>query len=319
MWKFLKYFSALAALVLLFAGALLWSEYRSSMRAARERVSGKSTIVSSPYGDIEYREGGAGADVLVIHGSGGGFDQGELIAQEVLSEDLHWIAPSRFGYLRSTFHSGATLDDQAHAYATLLDKLGVERVAVVVLSHGGPSALLFAALYPERVSSLTLISCGVASSTSAEQAEANNSGSALVSIYRQDYRYWLITRLFHKQFLQLLGVNEQVIAQITDEQRRSINRVIEEMNPVSLRAAGVAFDNQVPLPGDRIAAITAPTLVIHAKDDLLQLYHNAEFAVATIPNVRLLSFEQGGHFVMITEQSAIRAAIQQHILENLAE
>ena len=111
----------------------------------------------SPYGDIEYTEGGSGPAVLVIHGSGGGYDQGELLAQAVLGEQFHWIAPSRFGYLRSTFREGATFDDQAHAYAYLLDRLGIRKVAVVALSHGGPSALLFAVLHPERVSSLTLI------------------------------------------------------------------------------------------------------------------------------------------------------------------
>jgi 2-hydroxy-6-oxonona-2,4-dienedioate hydrolase len=70
----------------------------------------------------------------------------------VLGEQFHWIAPSRFGYLRSTFHDGTTFDDQAHAYAYLLDRLGVKRVAVVALSQGGPSALLFAVLHPELFS-----------------------------------------------------------------------------------------------------------------------------------------------------------------------
>ena len=78
---------------------------------------------------------------LVIHGSGGGYDQGELSRRRCWESGFHWIAPSRFGYLRSTFREGATFDDQAHAYACLLDHLGVKKVAVVALSHGGPSAL----------------------------------------------------------------------------------------------------------------------------------------------------------------------------------
>lgn len=98
----------------------------------------------------------------VVHGSGGGFDQGELIARALFGDSFHWIAPSRFGYLHSTFVPGATFVDQAHGYRHLLDPLGIERVAVAALSHDGPSALLLAALYPDRVSSLVLISCGVA-------------------------------------------------------------------------------------------------------------------------------------------------------------
>ena len=105
--------------------------YFLDMNRAYERVRGKSTVIPSPYGDIEYTEGGSGPPVLVIHGSGGGYDQGELLVQAVLGDQFHWIAPSRFGYLRSTFREGATFDDQAHAYAYLLDELGVEKVAVV--------------------------------------------------------------------------------------------------------------------------------------------------------------------------------------------
>ncbi len=88
------------------------------------------------------------------------------------------------------------------------------------------------------------------------------------------------------------------------------------MNPVAPRAAGVAFDNQAAMPNERIAAVRAPTLILHAEDDALQLFHNAEFAAATIPDARLVSFERGGHLVLAVEQAAIRGAVQRHILEH---
>ena len=194
----------------------------------------------------------------MIHGSGGGYDQGELLAQAVLGDGFHWIAPSRFGYLRSTFHEGATFDDQAHAYACLLDHLGIEKVAVVALSHGGPSALLFAALHPERVSSLTLISCGVASSDAPDQAQANRRGDVLTTIFKHDLRYWAVTKLFRRRLMKLMGADDTVVAGLTPEQRELVDRVIDDMNPVSPRAAGVAFDNKAAMPNERIAAVRAP-------------------------------------------------------------
>jgi pimeloyl-ACP methyl ester carboxylesterase len=255
----------------------------------------------------------------VIHGSGGGYDQGELLAQAVLGEQVHWITPSRFGYLRSTFREGATWDDQAHAYAYLLDQLGVKKVAVVALSQGGPSALLFAVLHPERVSSLTLISCGVASSASQDQAQANQKGGMWVTIFKYDPLYWAITRLFRKQLMELMGANDAVIAGLTPAQRELVDQIIDYMNPVSPRSAGVVFDNQATMPNERIAAIQAPTLIFHATDDSLQLYHNAEFAAATIPGARLVSFERGGHLLMSVEQATIRATLQKHILDHISE
>lgn len=291
--------------------------YLCDMRHAYARVSGKSTVIPSPYGDIEYAEGGSGPVVLVIHGGGGGFDQGQLVAQAVLGERFHWIAPSRFGYLRSNLPAGATWDDQAHAYAWLLDRLGLGKVAVVALSQGGPSALLFALLHPERVSSLVLISCGAASSSSQDQEQANQKGGMLKSIFRHDLLYWTITKLFKKQLMGLMGANSAVITGLTPGQRDWVDRVIDYMNPVSLRSAGATFDNTAQMPNARIAAIRAPTLILHATDDALQLYHNAAFAAATIPGARLVRFERGGHLLLIVEQAAVHTAVQQHIRDHL--
>ncbi len=313
----LKYILLTTVAVLIVAVIFVFAVYRAEMMREYERVRAGGTVIPSPYGDIEYTERGSGPTVLVIHGSGGGYDQGELIAHVVLGEDFRWITPSRFGYLRSTFREDASWDDQAHAYQYLLDHLGIDRVAVVAMSHGGPSAVLFAALHPERVSSLTLVSCGVASSSSLDQAQADRKGKILTSVFKFDLPYWTISKLARRQFMELMGASDAVIASLTPAQRSLVERIIDYMNPASLRSAGVVFDNKGMLPGERIAAITAPTLIFHAVDDTLQLYHNAEFSVSTIPHAKLVSFKRGGHVVMIVEQSTIRAAAQEHILNHI--
>ncbi len=306
--------TALIVVLLMTAGT-----YFRDMNRAYERVREKGTLIASEFGDIEFSEGGSGPDVLVVHGSGGGYDQGELIAQAVLSDNFHWIAPSRFGYLRSGLHEAATWDDQAQAYAYLLDKLGIHRAAVVAMSQGGPSALLFAAQYPERVSSLTLVSCGVVASSSQDQSEANKKGNLLTTIFRYDVLYWAVSRLFEKQLMGMIGAGDEVITGLTPDQRQLFENFIGYMNPASLRSAGVSFDNRAMMPGERIAAITAPTLILHATDDTLQLFHNAEFAEATIPNASLVRFEKGGHFLIGTERAKIRELTRNHILENVRE
>lgn len=296
------------------ATGVVTAAYLSDMHKAYERVRGKGNVLPSPYGDIEYSEGGAGSPVLAIHGSGGGYDQGELLAQTVLGDGFRWIVPSRFGYLRSTFHEGATFDDQANAYAFLLDRLGVEKAAVVALSHGGPSALLFAALHPERVSSLTLISCGVASAETGDQAQANQKGDMLTTVFKHDPLYWSVATFMKGQLTELMGADGTVTAGLTPYQRDLLDRVIDYMNPVEPRSAGVAFDNKAAMPNERIAAIQAPTLIFHAEDDGLQLYRNAEYAAATIPNARLVSFERGGHLLLGVERETIRKATREHML-----
>jgi 2-hydroxy-6-oxonona-2,4-dienedioate hydrolase len=302
------------AVVLLLAFLALTLTCRHDMQAARERIAGRGQVVASPFGDLEFLEHpGSGPVVLVVHGSGGGFDQGELVAQAVLDDNVRWIAPSRFGYLRSTFYPGATFDDQAHAYAYLLDHLGIDRVAVVALSHGGPSAQLFAALHPERVSSLTLLSCGVAAADDPAQVRSNRQGDALAWIFGADWRYWALTRFQRGRLLALMGANPAVVAGLDEEARRRIDQVVDFMHPVSLRSAGAAFDNQAAMPNERIAAIRAPTLVVHAKDDTLQLFRHAEYAAATIPGARLVAFDRGGHLLLAIEHETIRAEIRRHL------
>lgn len=305
------------SLFLVGAAVVAASWFFWDMRVAYRRIEGRATVVASPYGDIEYTQRGEGPDVLVIHGSGGGYDQGELMVQAVLGDDFHCITPSRFGYLGSTFHEGATFDEQAHAYAHLLDQLGIQRVAVVTLSHGGPSALLFAALHPDRVSSLTLLSAGVAASQSAAQGDANDRGNALKTIFEHDWLYWGVTKLFRGQFMNLMGANDAVVAKLTPEQIRLVDEVIDWMNPVASRGEGASFDNQAAMPNERVRAVRAPTLILHAKDDGLQLFHNAEFAAAHIPGARLVAFETGGHLLMVTQQERVRALTEEHIRSNL--
>lgn len=117
-----------------------------------------------------------------------------------------------------------------------------------------------------------------------------------------------------KQLMRLMGATDEVIASLTTEQRRSVNQVIDYMAPVALRSAGVVFDNKATMPNGRVGAIRAPTLIVHAKDDALQLFYNAEYAAAHIPGARLVSFHRGGHLLLLVEASAIQMEIRQFIV-----
>ena len=298
----------LAAGLVVVASAYLWQ-----IRLAYDRVAGRAEVFAVGGERIEYAQGGAGLPVLVVHGSGGGFDQGTLLAGAVIGDSFHWIAPSRFGYLGSTRPAGASFETQADAYASLLDHLGIRRTAVVALSQGGPSALYFALKYPDRVQSLVLLSCGVASSPDAQPAEANRAGDRLRMIFKYDFAYWGVSTALRKPLMKLMGASDEVIAGLAPGQLQVVDQVIDFMNPVEPRYAGVELDNRAAMPDGRIAAIRAPPLIFHATDDTLQLYRNAAFAAATIPGARLRRFERGGHLLIAVEQPRIRAEVQAFI------
>ncbi|MGZ6144360.1 MAG: alpha/beta fold hydrolase, partial [Myxococcales bacterium] len=127
------------------AAGLLWmlAAYVRDMGAARRRVAAGSEIAATKCGPIEYAERGKGPALLVVHGAGGGFDQGLMIGEPYAARGYRIIAPSRFGYLRTPLPADASAEAQADAHACLLDALGVDRAAVIGVSAGGPSTIHF--------------------------------------------------------------------------------------------------------------------------------------------------------------------------------
>ena len=208
---------------------------------------------------------------------------------------------------------GAGPELQAHAFAWLLDELEIDRVGVVALSAGGPAALHFALRYPNRVTSLTLVSAGVTRVTDEVQDDAGWRGRALVNLFSRDFPYWAFTKLFERQFLGIMGANADVVRALSSEQQNWVARLIDSMRPVSFRTPGVLVDHHQSLPGEAISGIRTPTLIVHAEDDGLQLFENARFDEATIPGARLLRFPSGGHLVMISEVATIRREVREHL------
>ena len=137
-------------------GGLAWSALRRRRRGARP---GRHRQHHAPtrHGVMEYAVAGEGPPVLMIHGTGGGFDQGLLFARRLVAAGYRVIAPSRFGYLRSALPADPSSEDQADAFVDLLDALGIDRVPVVGGSAGALSAIAFALRHPDRCTALVAL------------------------------------------------------------------------------------------------------------------------------------------------------------------
>lgn len=314
-WLRLRYGVLLLA-VLTLLGSIVYSQFqfRSAMTDARQDVLAGSRVLATPYGDIEYAVKGNGPAVLLLHGSGGGYDQGLLIGDTVLDGDFTQIAVSRFGYLRSPIPGDASTDAQAAAYAALLDHLEIDEVVVVGGSAGGPSALRFAVDYPERSSALILFAAMSRSIPPGEQNALQI--RAIQTIQRSDFLYWGMTKVFQGQLLALVGVPSGAYAEFTPEQKELTQRLLDTMHPMSLRRAGSFREDeqQAPEPVE-LALIGVPTLILHAQDDGLVDHEHAEHAYRYIPNARLVSFETGGH-ALIAEIAAVREHVRGFLSES---
>jgi len=139
------------------SGGLIYGQYLREMALANQRIASGGKVIETACGPVQYTEFGEGPPMLIVHGAGGGYDQGEYFAK-LIGRSYRWIAPSRFGFLGQPVPEEANSEMQADAFACLLDTLGIDQVGVVGVSMGGPSSLLFALRYPERTRLLVMIS-----------------------------------------------------------------------------------------------------------------------------------------------------------------
>src|SRR5918995_784566 len=241
---------------------LTFPRFGEDVQLNRERLlSGSDNMSSEEFGDIEYALQGEGLPVLLVHGAGGGYDQGLLIGENYVGDGHRFIAPSRFGYVRSSIpEENGSPAAQADAYAVLLDNLDVERVAVVAFSDGGPSALQFALRHPERCADLVMISA------KSQSAPPDSLLQALVfeSVFRSDYLFWLFTEYARPFLLNVFGVSGEVQEQLPERPRQLASDVVESMNPISLREDGIYHDRDTltVLPEEvfRLEQISVPAL-----------------------------------------------------------
>lgn len=297
-WSIKKFIGLILLALIVLSTIFLGVQYNRFLKIKAEnieKINSKSIIEDTEEGVIEYALEGEGEAVLIIHGAGGGYDQGLLLADSFLPKGYKVISISRFGYLNTPLSENPTPENQAALYKALLDKLDIKKVHVVAASDGGPSALKFSINYPNYVKSLTLI---CAKSQTPPKLTASQD-IAFRNIFNNDFAFWLITEYIQSDLLNILGVSQKVQENMTEDEINMANEFFGIMNPISLRKEGI-FNANVQfkelLPHDYpIWEIKAPTLIIHAKDDTLQPFYYAQYSKEKIPNSKILSFEEGGH------------------------
>ena len=286
--------------------------YQRDIGQARERVASGSLIVQTACGPIEYAEAGAGAPVLVVHGAGGGFDQGMDIAAPLVGHGFRVIAVSRFGYLRTPMPADATPAAQADAHACLLDALHIQRAAIFGISAGAPSSLQFALRYPQRTSALVLLVPGTYAPSrnagSNEMAAPAGTTFLLDTALRWDFLFWAALKLAPDSMTHiLLGTDPALVSSASREEQTRIATVKDHILPISPRRAGLLNEENVMSTLERypLERITVPVLTLSAPDDLYRTYEAAHYTAEQIPGARFVGYPNGGHLLVGHQQQAM--------------
>jgi pimeloyl-ACP methyl ester carboxylesterase len=283
------------------AAVAIWLAFRADVQAAERRVTGKSQLIPTRHGVMEFAEQGLGVPLLMIHGTGGGFDQGLMFSENVIGNGIRVIAPSRFGYLRSSWPADASSEHQADAFVDLLDQLGLEKVAVAGGSAGALSAVQFALRHPERTTALILI----VPAANVEGHDPNEMSPAQEWLVRRlvtfDFLFWAVRKTTPKRLIGfLLATDPALLSQVSPAERRRAFAILDQILPISRRWRGMLNDAKLAgHPAEvEFSRLRVPLLLLSADDDRFGTAPTSRAIARQVQGSRLIIYPTGGHIFL---------------------
>ncbi len=291
-----------------------------STRGGRVRMP-RPRITQTAKGPIEHTDEGSGRVVIALHGGMGGADQSWLLARALMGDAPGWriLAVSRPGYLGTPLATGRTPAEQADALAALLDALGVERTMVAAVSAGGPAAIAFALLHPERCAGLVLVSTPSGHMPSDPTILRRLEGMGRVARIPGAGRLlgWLAGRKPRQAGLR--SVRDEVLLDRTLADREAGPLMLALQTSIfprlADRVAGTTNDMQqlAALGALPLEKLELPVLVVHGTADRIVPFAHAEAVAGAAPDACLCRIEGGEHVALFTHLADVRKAVAEFL------
>lgn len=234
---------------------------------------------------LSYADSGSGSPLILLGGLGME-NEGWVQQAGFLSEHFRVIAVEHRGSGLSDVPTGPySISMMVADLFQFLERLGLKKVHLVGLSMGGMVALEFACVHSGLIS--TLVLAHTAARLSPKTRFILNLWSAMKKagvereIQFRSQLPWLLPERFFAA--------SEVIDAIVKQQMKQL-KIQSVAGFVSQVAACCAFDGH-----SYLEKISAPTLVLGAKDDQLVTGKELEELAAGIPQAKSVLFESGGH------------------------
>lgn len=246
---------------------------------------------------LYYESTGAGAPVLLVMGLGMNATGWWRTVPVLADAGLRVLAFDNRGVGRSDRPSGPyTTAAMADDAAAVLDAAGVERAHVYGISLGGMIAQEIALRHPHRVERLVLgaTTPGGSKAILADEAtlaffhRRGQMGAEEAVWASVPYNYAARTRAEHGE-------------RVAEDIRRRLRFPIEPEPYAAQLAASLGHDTY-----DRLASITAPTIVVHGTDDVMVPPANGRVLAERIPHAQLIELPGAAHLYPTDEPTADR-------------
>ena len=196
----------------------------------------------------------------------------------------------------------ATAAQRVSDIRTVMDAAGSHRAALVGVSDGGSIATLFAATHPERTCALVTI------------------GSSARGTSAPDYP-WARTCEQHEQFQEAVlrqwggpvGIEEIAPSRAADARFRSWWSKYLHMSASPATAVALARVNADLDVREALAAVRAPALILHRRDDRAVSAANARYLSERIAGARLVELSGHDHLPFLGDQDTIVDEIERFL------
>ena len=171
----------------------------------------------------------------------------------------------------------------------VVDALGFDQFTLIGSSKGGSTAIAYAALHPERVSRLVLYGTYAQGSRVRGDGAGIETNEAMIALIQQG---WAQDNPAFRQLLTSLLLPDATLEEMgwfNDLQRVSASAANASRLLRSLGDVNVV---------DHLPGITAPTVVLHCRDDSAVPFEQGRLIASRIPNARFVSLESRNHVLL---------------------
>lgn len=250
---------------------------------------------------IAWRRAGAGAPVVFLNGYAATLDDWDPTFVAELGQDHELIFVDHRGMGGSALgDEELTVELMARDVLAILDELGLDRAAVAGWSMGGFVAQETAAIAPDRVEALILLS-----------TDAGGPGAV-----RSDPEVWArltehsgtpaerATRLIELLF------PPPVAAEIEKQFGQVVADARDQLSPDALSAQEAAMDRWHAEGENRLAGLQMPVLAAAGTDDVVIPPRNSELMAEAVRGSWLALFDGGGHGFMAQQPHRLAALVR---------
>ena len=189
-----------------------------------------------------------------------------------------------------------SLESWVYDLETVVDAIGLERFPLLGISQGCGISIAYATRHPERVSHLILYGGGLKGAHRRSPADSERR-KALTILARHE---WGLDSPAFRQMFTLRFLPEG-----TPEQIDFFNEL--QRRTTSAECAARYLEASANIDVSHMAAhVKAPTLVLHARDDLVWPIAWAQQMAAAIPNARFVALNSKNHLLLEHEPAAER-------------